>query len=63
MKGPNTFQWHCVYITRKLVCVYTIVQAMNDAKLFGFAFLKCNFFFFKSPTLVNQGKEDDNGWG
>lgn len=43
MKGPNTFQWHCVYITRKLVCVYTIVQAMNDAKLFGFAFLKCNF--------------------
>lgn len=45
MKGPNTFQWHCVYITRKLVCVYTIVQAMNDAKLFGFAFLKCNFFF------------------
>lgn len=32
----------------------SIVQAMNDAKLFGFAFFE-NFisFFFKSPTLVN----------
>lgn len=47
MKGPNTFQWHCIYITRKLVCGHTllfIVQAMNDAQLFGFAFFKLNFY-------------------